>query len=107
MRVTGADQHSGGTGSVSEFEAGMLICFGAAWPASLWKSWRARSTGGKSVVFLYVVGLGYVCGILHKVTFNLDPVVALYALNLAMVSADIVLWYRNRRTECTAAGAKA
>lgn len=82
---------------MSPFEIAMLLCFGAAWPVSLWKSWTSRTNGGKSVVFLFVVVLGYAAGIVHKVLYSRDAVVALYGLNMAMVSADIVLWFRNRR----------
>jgi hypothetical protein len=82
---------------MSLFEILMLLCFGAAWPVSLWKSWTSRTNGGKSVVFLFVVAIGYVAGIVHKLLNSGDAVTFLYALNMCMVSADIVLWYRNRR----------
>ncbi len=82
---------------MSLFEILMLLCFGAAWPVSLWKSWTSRTNGGKSVVFLFVVAIGYVAGIVHKLLNSRDAVTFLYALNMCMVSADIVLWFRNRR----------
>ena len=41
----------------------MLICFGAAWPLSILKSWRARTARGKSLGFLMVILLGYTAGI--------------------------------------------
>ena len=41
----------------------MLICFGAAWPLSILKSWRARTARGKSLEFLTVILLGYTAGI--------------------------------------------
>ena len=89
--------------SFSGYEAIMLICFGAAWPFSIVKSWRSRSSKGKSVFFLLVILVGYVAGILNKVTGGLcrDPVLILYALNALMVSADIALFFRNRRLELT------
>ena len=82
---------------MSAFEILMLLCFGAAWPVSLWKSWTSRTNGGKSVVFLFVIVVGYAAGIVHKLRFSRDAVVFLYGLNMLMVSADIVLWFRNRR----------
>ena len=82
---------------MSLFEILMLLCFGAAWPVSLWKSWTSRTNGGKSVVFLFVVVAGYAAGIVHKLLYSRDAVTFLYALNMLMVSADIVLWFRNRR----------
>lgn len=73
----------------------MLICFGAAWPFSIFKSWRTGSNEGKSVLFLIVIFTGYVSGVIHKVHYNWDPVVFLYMLNGLMVAIDLALYYRN------------
>ena len=85
----------------SIYEAIMLICFGAAWPFSILKSWRARTSKGKSVFFLFVVLAGYAAGIMNKVSLNQchDPVLWLYALNILMVGLDTVLFFRNRRID--------
>jgi len=82
---------------MSVFEIGMLICFGAAWPANIVKSIKSKSINGKSVIFLYVISLGYVFGIIYKVTTHFDFVTYLYALNLLMVITDLILYYRNKR----------
>lgn len=82
---------------LSIFEIIMLVCFGAAWPVSLLKSWRSRTNAGKSVIFLYIIFIGYVAGVLHKLLYHRDAVIALYALNGLMVFADILLYYRNTR----------
>jgi hypothetical protein len=82
---------------MSLFEIIMLLCFGAAWPVSLWKSWTSRTNSGKSVVYLFIIVLGYAAGIIHKVLNDPDLVTFLYALNMTMVSADIALWFRNNR----------
>ena len=82
---------------MSIFEIAMLICFGAAWPFSLYRSYRSRTNAGKSLFFLGVVFLGYVSGILHKIFFSPDPVIGLYILNGLMVGGDIFLYFRNRR----------
>ncbi len=82
---------------MSIFEIIMLICFGMAWPFSIYKSYTSRETKGKSVLFLFIIVAGYIAGILHKLLYNPDGVVFLYILNLLMVSADIALYYRNRR----------
>ncbi|HLD29353.1 MAG TPA: hypothetical protein VJC03_03345 [bacterium] len=84
---------------MSIFEISMLVCFGTAWPVSIYKSWRSRKTSGKSVLFLYVILLGYCAGIIHKFLYSFDRVLWLYILNAGMVFADIVLFYRNRRLE--------
>ncbi|NLM73456.1 MAG: hypothetical protein GX184_05445 [Clostridiaceae bacterium] len=75
----------------------MVILFGVSWPTSIIKSWKARTAKGKSILFLCFIAAGYVCGILSKVLAgNITYVVIFYVLNLLMVSADIVLYYRNK-----------
>ena len=81
---------------MSVFEIAMLVCFGAAWPVSIWKSLRTRQVAGKSLFFLVIVFVGYIAGILHKIVFRYDLVIWLYALNALMVLTDIVLYLRNR-----------
>jgi hypothetical protein len=82
---------------MSVFEIAMLVCFGAAWPANIVKSIKSKSVSGKSVLFLYVISLGYVFGIVHKIVYNYDFVVFLYGLNLSMVLIDLGLFYRNKK----------
>jgi len=82
------------------FETIMLICFGCSWPISVWKSWTSRTAKGKSVFFTYAIILGYICGILGKITSgNMNYVVILYIINLLMVTADVMLYYRNRKLD--------
>ena len=82
------------------FETIMLICFGLSWPISVWKSWTSRTAKGKSVFFAYAIIVGYICGILGKITAgNINYVLALYVLNTLMVATDVVLYYRNRRLD--------
>jgi len=82
---------------MSHFEIIMLICFGAAWPFSIYKSAKSRSTNGKSLIFLIVIMIGYSSGIIHKILFHFDGVVYLYGLNLLMVAVDTTLYFRNKR----------
>jgi hypothetical protein len=81
---------------MSFFEAGMLVCFGAAWPFSIYRSYKSRSNSGKSLVFLLIVVTGYILGMLHKVIYNFDGVFYLYAFNCLMVLADTAVYFRNR-----------
>lgn len=81
------------------FEAAMMACFAVSWVFSLLRSYRSWSTGGKSILFLWIILTGYVSGITHKLLNVTDYVIILYALNSSMVTADIVLYYRNRRHE--------
>jgi hypothetical protein len=85
----------------SIYEALMLICFGAAWPFSIVKSWQARTNRGKSIFFLFVVLVGYAAGIMNKISQGQhhDPVLGLYVLNILMVSLDTALYLRNRRID--------
>ena len=78
------------------FEAGMLLCFGAAWPMNIIKSLRSRTAAGKSVIFQWAILVGYICGITNKLLYSMDIVLALYILNFVMVATDTVLIYRNR-----------
>ena len=79
------------------FEVIMLLCFGAAWPFSIVKSYRSRTTAGKSLFFLLVLLLGYAAGIINKLINGADYVVVFYVLNLLMVSMDVVLYFRNAK----------
>ena len=85
-----------GREKVSIFEIIMLVCFGAAWPVSIYKSWKTRQIAGKSLPFLLIILVGYAAGILHKLLFHFDLVIYLYALNAVMVSIDAGLYIRNR-----------
>jgi hypothetical protein len=82
---------------MSVFEIIMLVCFGSAWPFSIYRSWTARTNQGKSLWFLVIVFIGYLSGIVHKILYNYDQVVFLYALNGAMVLADVAIYFRNYR----------
>ncbi len=81
---------------MSVFEIIMLVCFGAAWPVSIYKSLKTREVAGKSLPFLVIVLVGYGAGILHKIVYRYDLVLYLYILNALMVALDIVLYLRNR-----------
>ena len=79
----------------------MILCFGASWPFNVVKSYRTRSTQGKSILFLILIFTGYLCGIIGKLmapTLN-GFVLFFYVLNMTMVGVDIVLYWRNRQLE--------
>ncbi len=84
---------------MSIFEVIMLLCFGAAWPFSIARSLKSKTTNGKSLFFLVILMVGYVSGIINKVVYNYDFVLYLYILNLAMVAFDTMLWVRNKSFE--------
>jgi len=81
--------------SVSPFEAIMLLCFGASWPFSVIKTWKTKTSTGRSFVFLWLVFIGYISGIINRV-IHPDFVIVLYILNALMVFVDLMLCYRYR-----------
>jgi hypothetical protein len=82
------------------FEAAMIICFGLSWPLSVRKSWRSRTTKGKSLFFEIFILAGYLCGIAGKIiTHNITYVLVFYILNTVMVMIDLGLYYRNSRLD--------
>ena len=75
----------------------MIVSFGCSWPLNVIKSYKTRTTKGKSLAFLLLIFFGYICGITSKL---LAPsfkwyVLFFYVLNFVMVGADLVLYYRN------------
>ena len=81
-------------------EIGMLVAFGCSWPFNIMKSWKSRTAKGKSVIFEYIVIFGYIVGLFGKlIAFRRTGVWAysiwFYFADIAMVAADIVLYYRN------------
>ena len=92
------------------FETVMLVCFGSAWPISIYRSFVSRKTSGKSLLFLIVLQTGYVAGILFKVTEYMGNLknnasapmsinLYLYIVNLIMITIDVCLYMRNRKLE--------
>ena len=82
------------------FEAIMVIFFGLSWPLSVYKSFKSRTTKGKSLLFEVFIFLGYVSGIIGKIiNHNITYVFAFYILNVVMVSIDLCLYYRNSKLD--------
>ena len=85
----------------------MIVSFGASWPLNVVKSYKARTTKGKSLGFLCLIFFGYIAGILSKLlnegymaSFATKwYVLFFYVLNLIMVSADLLLYVRNYKLD--------
>ena len=89
----------------------MIVSFGASWPLNVIKSYKARTTKGKSLPFLCLIFFGYIAGISSKllnVTYMAQIgskwyVLFFYVLNLIMVGADLLMYARtyklDKRTE--------
>lgn len=84
---------------MSVFEAGMMVCFGISWPIAAYKTYKSKCVGGKSIYFSYLILLGYIFGILHKIIYNMDYVIILYLLNTLFLIIDMCLWYRYRNNK--------
>ena len=85
----------------------MVLSFGASWPFNVVKSYKARTTKGKSLLFLSFIFFGYIAGIISKLTNEAYMasfaskwyVLIFYVINLLMVGADLVLYFRNYRLD--------
>ena len=82
----------------------MIVSFGASWPLNVMKSYRARTTKGKSLAFLFLIFFGYIAGIASKLVNESYMsaisqkwyVLFFYVLNLIMVGIDLLLYVRNK-----------
>ncbi len=80
----------------SILETVMLVCFGFSWPLSVIKNYKARTAKGTSLPFIILIITGYVAGIVAKfVTGNTNYVLIVYFINLAIVSLNLVVYFRN------------
>ena len=79
----------------------MIVSFGASWPLNVMKSFKARTTKGKSLAFLLLISFGYVCGITSKLMAPSFKwyVLFFYVLNLIMVLCDVAIYYRNYKLD--------
>ena len=86
----------------------MLICFGCSWPMNAYKNAKAKSAKNMSLSFTILIITGYVAGIIAKfvaisngtiatVTGKTIFVIAVYFLNLVMVSANVVIYFINKK----------
>lgn len=88
-------------------EITMIISFGFSWPLNVIKSYKARTTKGKSLAFLCLIFFGYIAGISSKLVnpdymANISSkwyVIFFYVLNFLMVGADICMYFRNLRLD--------
>ncbi len=85
----------------------MIVSFGASWPLNVMKSFKARTTKGKSLPFLLLIFFGYIAGIASKFANETYMasfaskwyVLFFYCLNLLMVGTDLALYIRNKRLD--------
>lgn len=81
----------------------MIVSFGVSWPLNVMKSYKARTTKGKSLAFLLFILCGYVAGIASKFMNEAYMasfaekwyVLVFYFINFIMVSVDLGMYIRN------------
>ena len=77
-------------------ETTMLICFGFSWPLNVIKAYKAKTAKGTSLPFILLIIAGYIAGISAKlVTHQFNYVLIAYIVNLAIVSANVIIYFRN------------
>lgn len=85
----------------------MIVSFGASWPMNVIKSYKARTAKGKSLGFLCLIFFGYIAGIASKLVNEAYMaafsekwyVLFFYILNIIMVGADLILYFRNKKLD--------
>lgn len=88
-------------------EVVMIVSFGASWPLNVVKSYKSRTTKGKSLPFLCLIFCGYIAGVASKLlneAYMLSfssrwYVLFFYVLNLIMVGIDLCLYARNYKID--------
>lgn len=88
-------------------EITMIVSFGISWPLNVIKSYKARTTKGKSLAFLLLIFFGYIAGITSKLVNEAYMaafsekwyVLFFYVLNFIMVGLDLCMYIRNYRLD--------
>lgn len=80
----------------SILETIMLVCFGFSWPLNVIKAYHAKTTKGTSLPFILLIITGYLAGIAAKIfTGQIGYVLIAYFINLAIVSLNLIVYFRN------------
>ena len=92
------------------FEIVMIGCFGASWPFNIIRAYKARTTKGTSLFFLFLIFSGYVAGIVSKVCLMIEKGAAFwtfvsalafsfYVINLTMLTIALIIYFRNKKLD--------
>ena len=80
----------------SILETVMLVCFGFSWPLNVIKAYRTKTAKGTSLPFILLIITGYIAGISAKIlSGQINYVLIAYILNLAIVSLNVIVYFRN------------
>ena len=82
-------------------EIAMMISFGFSWPNNILTTLKNKSAKGKSLAFLILIDIGYICGIAGKLLSGnvVWYVLFFYILNSIMVTTDMMLYFYYRHKE--------
>lgn len=81
-------------------EAIMLVCFGASWPISVYKNYKAATAKSTSLPFILLIILGYSAGITAKtVNGRFNYVFAVYIVNLIFVLLNLAVYFINKHKD--------
>ncbi len=96
MKKVNIDIYRGELKMYSILETIMLVCFGFSWPLNVIKSYKSKTTKGMSLPFIMLIITGYVAGITAKIiSGQVNYVLIAYFLNLAIVSINVIVYFRN------------
>ncbi len=89
-------------------ETMMVVCFGISWPLNIVKAWRSKTAKGTSIMFYFFIWIGYIFAMTGKFALIYDNaplpwyetvkwyVMFFYVVNILMVSAGIIIYFRNK-----------
>lgn len=81
-------------------ETFMLVCFGLSWPINVMKAIKARSAKSMSLPFILLIISGYIAGISAKLlSHQINYVLVVYFINLAIVTVNLVVYFRNKHID--------
>ena len=76
----------------------MLVCFGFSWPIAVVKNIKAKTAKAMSLPYILLVIVGYIAGIVAKIiSGNLSYVLVIYAINVFVVTVNLVVYFINLR----------
>lgn len=91
-------------------EITMIVLFGASWPFNIVRAYKSKTTKGTSLVFLFLIEIGYTVGILSKLFAYISSGVSYwttlriiaftaYIINFIMLFIAIIIYFRNRKID--------
>ena len=90
----------------------MIVLFGASWPFNLVRAYKAKTAKGTSIMFLFLIEIGYTAGILSKIFAAIYEgsefwtalrIIAFcfYIVNFAMLFTAILIFFRNKKIDAS------